>query len=262
MPSVHIIGQVLGASGFTEDKLFCKYKVVYDHKSMRLIDGDPEDQTQLASASVCVYPPTLRHCSTHTHTHTHTLTQLSRVSFVFFYISASSLFEFCLLYFQAIGHSHSFSHPVDLHFGCTALEGWPKVSVEVWSQDQFGRNVLAGYGCCYVPTSPGMHHIDCVTWLPAGSLWDRLKATFLGTSPSLNHPEIAYSDIDRLELNTCTAGTIHLDLQILLLDFRHRGVEFVSETNKNADLRLLGARAVDKLHAEDRTADIGRYLAS
>ena len=151
---------------------------------------------------------------------------------------------------------------MDLHFGCTALEGWPKVSVEVWSQDQFGRNVLAGYGCCYVPTSPGMHHIDCVTWLPAGSLWDRLKATFLGTSPSLNHPEIAYSDIDRLELNTCTAGTIHLDLQILLLDFRHRGVEFVSETNKNADLRLLGARAVDKLHAEDRTADIGRYLAS
>ena len=29
-----------------------QYKIVYDNKSMRLIDGDPEDQTQLASASV------------------------------------------------------------------------------------------------------------------------------------------------------------------------------------------------------------------
>ena len=213
MPSIHIIGQVLGASGFTEEKLFCKYKIIYDHKSMRLIDGDPEDQTQLASAS-------------------------------------------------DIGRSHAFAHPIDLHFSCTALEGWPKVCVEVWSHDQFGRNVLAGYGCTYIPTSPGMHHLDCVTWLPAGSLWDRLKATFLGTSPSLNHPEIVYSDIDRLELNTSTTGTIHLDLQILLLDFKNRGVEFVSETNKNADLRMLGARAVDKLHAEDRTADIGRYLGN
>ena len=52
MPSVHILGQILGASGFAEDKLFCKYKIIYDHKSMRLTDGDPEDQTQLSSASV------------------------------------------------------------------------------------------------------------------------------------------------------------------------------------------------------------------
>jgi B9 domain-containing protein 2 len=213
MPSVHILGQILGASGFAEDKLFCKYKIIYDHKSMRLTDGDPEDQTQLSSAS-------------------------------------------------AIGQSHSFGHPVDLHFACTGLEGWPKIMVEVWSHDSFGRNVLAGYGCCYVPTSPGMHHVDCVTWLPSGSMWDRLKATFLGTSPSLNHPEIVYSDTDRLELNTHTSGTIHLDLQILLLDFKHHGVEFVSETNKHADLRMLGARAADKLHSENRTADIGRYLAS
>lgn len=55
MPSVHIVGQILGASGFTEDKLFCKYKVVYDHKSMTLIAGDSEDQTQLASASVRLF---------------------------------------------------------------------------------------------------------------------------------------------------------------------------------------------------------------
>lgn len=52
MPSVHILGQILGASGFSEDKLFCKYKVIWNRKTMRLIDGDTEDQTQLSSSSV------------------------------------------------------------------------------------------------------------------------------------------------------------------------------------------------------------------
>ena len=55
MPQVHIVGQVLGASGFDEDKLFCKYKVNYDYRSMRLVDGEPEDQTQLSTTNVsCV----------------------------------------------------------------------------------------------------------------------------------------------------------------------------------------------------------------
>ena len=52
MPQVHIIGQVLGATGFAQDKLFCKYKINYDHRSMRLVDGEPEDQTQLSATSV------------------------------------------------------------------------------------------------------------------------------------------------------------------------------------------------------------------
>ena len=31
-------------------------------------------------------------------------------------------------------------------------------------QDTFGRNALAGYGFAHVPTSPGQHTIDVVTW--------------------------------------------------------------------------------------------------
>ena len=32
------------------------------------------------------------------------------------------------------------------------------------TQDTFGRNALAGYGFAHVPTSPGQHTIDVVTW--------------------------------------------------------------------------------------------------
>ena len=50
----------------------------------------------------------------------------------------------------------------------SGLQGWPKLSVEVWSQDWAGRHQLAGYGFCHVPTSPGDHKIEIATWQPVG----------------------------------------------------------------------------------------------
>ena len=120
--------------------------------------------------------------------------------------------------------------------------------------------MLAGYGSCFVPTSPGMHHVDCVTWLPEGSFLDRLKSLFLGTSASLDHIDVGHSDVDRLELNSKTMGSVHLDLQVMLLDFQGRGTQFNSVLNKDADLRLLGSRAIDKLYSENRTEPLGKYI--
>ena len=157
-------------------------------------------------------------------------------------------------------NSHAFAHPIDLHFACSSLKDWPKISVEVWSHDSFGRNILAGYGCCFVPTSPGMHHVDCVMWLPEGTFMDRVRSLFLGTSASLNHIDIVHSDVDRLELNTKTMGIVHLDLQVMLLDFKGRGTQFNSIISKDADLRLLGSRAIDKLYSEDQTEHLGKYI--
>ena len=102
--------------------------------------------------------------------------------------------------------------------------------------------------------------MDCVTWLPEGSFLDRLKSAFLGTSASLDHVDIVHSDVDRLELNTKTMGSVHLDLQVVLLDFKGRGTQFNSVINKDADLRLLGSRAIDKLYSEDQTEHLGKYL--
>ena len=52
MPEVHILGQILGASGFGDDMLFCKFKFVFGSESFLLLTGDPEDQTQLSAVSV------------------------------------------------------------------------------------------------------------------------------------------------------------------------------------------------------------------
>ena len=37
---------------------------------------------------------------------------------------------------------------------------------------------LDGYGFCHVPTVPGVHDVDCVTWRPVGSYRDQFTGTY------------------------------------------------------------------------------------
>lgn len=46
------------------------------------------------------------------------------------------------------------------------------------------RDVAAGYGMLFVPSSPGSYDLDCVTWRPRGSLADRLS----GETAALSFP--------------------------------------------------------------------------
>mmetsp|Transcript_17717 Transcript_17717/g.34879 ORF Transcript_17717/g.34879 Transcript_17717/m.34879 type:complete len:183 (+) Transcript_17717:123-671(+) len=123
------------------------------------------------------------------------------------------------------------NHPIDLHYATTTLSGWPKLVVEVWQEDEYGRNELAGYGVIYVPTSPGEHLMECVIWKPQGSLTERIFNYFLDTTSHLDHKEIVHSSKDRFDLVTESVGSIHIQLEILLRGFRNRGVELKTSTN-------------------------------
>ena len=37
------------------------------------------------------------------------------------------------------------AHPLDLHYACKGLTGWPKLHFQIWSQDAHGRNDICGY---------------------------------------------------------------------------------------------------------------------
>jgi hypothetical protein len=66
----------------------------------------------------------------------------------------------------------------DVHYATKGIQGWPKIHLEVWHHDAFGRSEIYGYGFCHVPTSPGMHRIDVVTWRPVGTLFQQAQSTF------------------------------------------------------------------------------------
>jgi B9 domain-containing protein 2 len=50
------------------------------------------------------------------------------------------------------------NHPIDVHFASASMQGWPRIVVQLWELDEFGRSILAGYGFMHLPTNPGELH--------------------------------------------------------------------------------------------------------
>lgn len=106
------------------------------------------------------------------------------------------------------------------------IQGWPKINVEVWHLDTFGRAELYGYGVCHVPVTPGYHEIECVTWRPMGTVKDQITSYFVGGALQLKNPDLANSSSDLYRLKTISMGKVHLRLNIILRNFDKYGVEF------------------------------------
>lgn len=102
--------------------------------------------------------------------------------------------------------------------------GWPKLKFEVYHMDDFGRNELYGYGFCHLPTSPGIHNIECPTWRPSGSYREGIAQFFIGGAPQLRNPDMVHSS-ERFTLQTVSMGKVHLKLGLIFRNFEKYGVE-------------------------------------
>ncbi|KAL7746412.1 hypothetical protein RI367_008256 [Sorochytrium milnesiophthora] len=116
------------------------------------------------------------------------------------------------------------SHPIDVHYGVTSLQGWPKFVVDVFEHDTFGRQQLCGYGYVDIPAVPGTHHVECATWQVVGSLYSRLQAYFLGLTPALKHGELVHTASDRFKLRTRACGRVILEVTVVVRGFEQHGV--------------------------------------
>lgn len=111
--TVHVIGELLGATHF-DGNVLCSFEMACDETAWDLVEGDPNGQTHVATAQVRV-----------SHRHTDGMRPVS------------PLHE----YEQKDGFI-PFSHPLDLHYSTSTIEGWPQISVQVWTQDKHGRNEI------------------------------------------------------------------------------------------------------------------------
>ncbi|XP_075212183.1 B9 domain-containing protein 2-like [Lycorma delicatula] len=117
------------------------------------------------------------------------------------------------------------SHPIDVHFSTKCVQGWPKLHVQVYHYDKYGRSELYGYGFCYIPTTPGTHVIECCTWRPIGRWRDEFFQYFMGGGPQLKIPDLIYSGSDRYRLQTIAMGVVHIEVGIILRNFKKYGIE-------------------------------------
>mmetsp|Transcript_6199 Transcript_6199/g.20339 ORF Transcript_6199/g.20339 Transcript_6199/m.20339 type:complete len:176 (+) Transcript_6199:33-560(+) len=173
MAELHVVGQVLGGSGFQLDNLFCKW-FIETGSNFRLLQGLTGGQTH------CDYPNA--------------------------------------------DEAAVWGHPIDVHWTLKGIDGWPRLQVEVWGVDQFGRCELAGYGCCIVPTSPGAHQLTVHTWRPCGTMHEQITSFFLGGVPTLKHREVISSPVDRFRLHTESSGEVHVRVCVVSKDLYRYGV--------------------------------------
>ncbi|XP_064094912.1 B9 domain-containing protein 2-like [Macrobrachium nipponense] len=117
-------------------------------------------------------------------------------------------------------------HPVDLHLSSRGIQGWPRLLLQVYRQDDFGRIDLCGYGVVHIPTRPGHHAITCSTWRPSGNLTEEFRRVFLGGGPQLLSTEFIHSAMERYRLHTIPSGSVHLELGVILRNFEKHGVMY------------------------------------
>ena len=125
----------------------------------------------------------------------------------------------------ALGEKVFWCHPVDVHFATRGLQGWPKLHLQIYHHDSFGRNHLIAYGFCHVPTSPGLHNLDVATWRPSGSLRETISHYYVGGGHQLRQPDWLSSGSDRFRLTTTAMGKVHIQLGIIHRHFDKFGIE-------------------------------------
>ncbi|KAH9586426.1 B9 domain [Trypanosoma melophagium] len=128
----------------------------------------------------------------------------------------------------------SWCFPIDIHFTMNSLEGWPKISLQVWSIDSYDRKELAGYGVAFVPPpSAEEQEVVVETWKPRywspnffRRFYEGFRRLILGGNPVLRDKALIYTNDERFKLHTVSGGTVRFQLNVLSRGLQQLGVQY------------------------------------
>lgn len=104
-------------------------------------------------------------------------------------------------------------------YACSGIMGWPKIMVEIFHEDEYGRADVSGYATCHLPTSAGTHVVELAAFRPRGTFTENLAARFLGGYPRYRTPAVVMSREPRFGHRTESAGTVVLEVSVVLKGF-------------------------------------------
>lgn len=120
-----------------------------------------------------------------------------------------------------------FSHPIDLHLTARGIQGFPKLTVEVFSVNSLKQFYPVGVGFTYVPTKPGFHKIFIATWkISPLSLFDSIKEKFFTGGFTIIKKDLISSGIERYKLSTISSGIVEVNLSLVFKHFRKYNIHF------------------------------------
>lgn len=126
------------------------------------------------------------------------------------------------------------SFPIDTHFGFSNIQGWPKVCVQVWKIDEYGRKDIAGYGMAYLPM-PAMREqtVEILTWKPLywspsglQRFYEKMRLLLMGGNPVLRDTALIHRNDDRFKLHTIGSGSVTLKLTLISRGMKKSGMVF------------------------------------
>lgn len=134
-----MIGQLLGASGFPGHSIFCKVR-----ETLRHMGGSGAGAGVTVAGLGCsrkqppaAAPPASCTAALQWGLHAGRSWELLEGS------DGGQTQTDC----PADGDMAVWSHPLDAHYVCRGLLGWPKLHFQIWSQDVHGRNELREWRC-------------------------------------------------------------------------------------------------------------------
>lgn len=120
-----------------------------------------------------------------------------------------------------------FAHPIDLHLATRGIQGWPKLSVEVFSVNSLKHFSPVGSGFCYIPTKPGLHRIKIATWrIAPQTLLDSIREKFFTGGFTIVKKDLIHSGVERYKISTISSGIIEIELSVVFRHFKKYNIVF------------------------------------
>lgn len=124
--------------------------------------------------------------------------------------------------------------PIDVHYSFDTVQGWPKLSIQVWRVDAYGRKAIAGYGVAFLPLpSAEEQTVEIVTWIPAVWYDSFIKRTIaalrlfvMGGNPVLRDTALIHGNEERFKLHTIGSGSVYVKLHILSRGMQSTGLKY------------------------------------
>jgi hypothetical protein len=154
MAELYIIGQISSAKNFKQSHLFCKWNFYVGRKNkliyIYIYPWNEIDWFIYLLISIFVIGNGWKVVSGHEEGQTQ---------------------ESCDLY----TNNPIWDHPIDLYYTTQTLQNSPKLLLQVFCRDNYGRVLFLSYGVHNIPLSPGSHILECHTWKPIGTSFQHIK---------------------------------------------------------------------------------------
>ena len=102
---------------------------------------------------------------------------------------------------------------------------YPKISLEVWSNEMDSRNCLLGYVIGFFPVKKGYSKMCIPCWRPSENVNSTFGELFLGNNAEFVDKSAIYSTNEKFGIYSISSGQVNIELEIIFKDFILHGIE-------------------------------------